>query len=516
MTDFKKYEVYFKNLLGNSNFGRLGKTFKTECKYYYYDMGTGKVLECEKNVYVILEHLEKGREFSEILNLGLDEDAIIAALEIIKNAAEDENILQAPEVTSLQGPMTLNLKQYVNHGLKQLTLELTQRCNLRCEYCIYQQENEKFRGFSEADDMTFETVKTAVDYLVQHGQEKEIFITFYGGEPLLRFDLIKQCIEYVKSLNLGKKVFYNMTSNLTLVTPEIAKYIASIPDFTVLCSIDGPEEIHDEFRKKIDGTGSFNQTIRGLKYLSEAFKERRYTHILINSVISPPYTDEKFNKMQKFFAECPYITNEMNISYSYVDTGEPITFERYKMRREQIEKEELEEWNPLLLWERKNNTFKNFQKLKDTFTWITHSTSLALIHQRTISDKPYNFYEFNGCCVPGSRRIYVTSDGKIKVCEQVGEAPYIGDLKDGIDLEAIKKIYVDDYLENSMPDCSNCWAVHFCGICYARCYGKDGINIAEKKYRCLNEREMVKNSLIDYHELLENNPEALKELDYLE
>ena len=79
MTDFKKYEVYFKNLLGNSNFGRLGKTFKTECKYYYYDMGTGKVLECEKNVYVILEHLEKGREFSEILNLGLDEDAIFTS-----------------------------------------------------------------------------------------------------------------------------------------------------------------------------------------------------------------------------------------------------------------------------------------------------------------------------------------------------------------------------------------------------------------------------------------------------
>ena len=93
----------------------------------------------------------------------------------------------------------------------------------------------------------------------------EFYITFYGGEPLLNFNLLKQCIEYVKSLNLSNTIMYSMTTNLTLMTKEIADYLAGVPNFTVVCSIDGNKELHDEHRKGPDGCGSFERAMEGLK-----------------------------------------------------------------------------------------------------------------------------------------------------------------------------------------------------------------------------------------------------------
>lgn len=72
--------------------------------------------------------------------------------------------------------------------------------------CIYQEENPKFRDFSQHGDMSFEIAKKVIDYSLDKMKD-EFYITFYGGEPLLNFKLIKQCIEYVKSLKF-KQYYY--------------------------------------------------------------------------------------------------------------------------------------------------------------------------------------------------------------------------------------------------------------------------------------------------------------------
>ncbi len=88
--------------------------------------------------------------------------------------------------------------------------------------------------------------------------KNEFYITFYGGEPLLNFSLIKQCVEYVKTLNCSNTIMYSLTTNLTLMTQEIAEYLASVPNFTVVCSIDGNQELHDEHRKGSDGKAALS------------------------------------------------------------------------------------------------------------------------------------------------------------------------------------------------------------------------------------------------------------------
>ena len=82
----------------------------------------------------------------------------------------------------------------------QITLELTEKCNMRCKYCIYQEGQGGYREFGN-HDMTFEVAKLAIDDLIEHSQdEKVIFVSFYGGEPLLKFDLLKQCIDYCETI----------------------------------------------------------------------------------------------------------------------------------------------------------------------------------------------------------------------------------------------------------------------------------------------------------------------------
>ena len=111
--------------------------------------------------------------------------------------------------------------------MNSITLELTERCNLRCKYCVYSETNNDYRTFG-IKDMTFETAQKAIDFLMEHSSEdKRVFIGLYGGEPLLRFPLVKQVIAYVQKRYSQRDVYYSMTSNMTLMTEEIHSFMSS-------------------------------------------------------------------------------------------------------------------------------------------------------------------------------------------------------------------------------------------------------------------------------------------------
>lgn len=108
-----------------------------------------------------------------------------------------------------------------------LVLQVTQKCNLRCSYCVYSGDY-KNRNHSQKE-MSWETAKEAVDYLYGHSMSSEdIYISFYGGEPLLMFRLIKEVVEYVKREYCQRTVHFNLTTNGTLFTPEIVQYLLKI------------------------------------------------------------------------------------------------------------------------------------------------------------------------------------------------------------------------------------------------------------------------------------------------
>lgn len=503
------YITYFKNNTNQPN--PLGKLFKTTSNSYMYDTGTSKVMMCSHVEYSILEKILNG-QIDEIMEIGsnYNEDEFVEALENVRQAIEQQDILKGGgtcKFVSLGHFEKLDKK--LEHGLEQITLELTEVCNLRCGYCIYNDTFEHKRNFG-TKEMSIEVAQKAIDYLNLHGNKNRgVAITFYGGEPLTNFKLLKQCVEYSKKTITDKEIFYSMTTNLTLMTPEIANYLASIKNYSVVCSIDGPKEIHDSYRKDINGNGSFTRAIKGLKYIVDAFKDRAKDAIILSMVFAPPYSIEKLDTIEAFFNELDWFPKDIQKMVTYPSTGSVKVQKTPDQSR--ITGKELVTWS-IQNYEKYlkgNATLKFFSKK-------VSEDSLLRVHNRRIKFKASNEYFFNACCVPASRKIYVTVDGNFEICEKMDGSPNIGNVFDGLDKNKIKDELINSYAEKSINECSKCWAANLCRVCYVSCYTDGKFDVKKKNKECEKSRQAALRNLIFYHKSVETNPEKLKYLNKIE
>ena len=157
MKTLNDYKMYFDKLQGEQYFGRFGKIFTSDEKFYFLDTGTGKIAEVNSNVFCVMKALLENNGFGGVLDLDMSDNNKISALQEIVDAVEKEHILSAPPLKTLVGEPVLNLERTYNGFMSNLTLEVTDRCNLRCKYCIYNPDNPSFRGFGKSD-MNFEKI----------------------------------------------------------------------------------------------------------------------------------------------------------------------------------------------------------------------------------------------------------------------------------------------------------------------------------------------------------------------
>ena len=166
-------------------------------------------------VYQISSGYEQSLYVSNLLVLwGLSEESTNKVEAFLRNTAQ-MNLLRMPPLETLCCDYHEDICQQIDHNLAQLILEVTQRCNFRCKYCIYNSSYEGNHDFSAAN-MSWDTAKQAIDYLFAHSAErKNIYLTFYGGEPLLQFDLIKQATLYAQNLATqeSRNLYFNLTTN---------------------------------------------------------------------------------------------------------------------------------------------------------------------------------------------------------------------------------------------------------------------------------------------------------------
>lgn len=188
---------FFHTLQTSENWFRFGVTFSTQEKYYFLDTGTGKIFRVNQQVYRVLECILKTNNFENLSYLGMTEEELLLALKEIEKAVKEEHILQAPPVTGMVYYKE-DIENSLDHAMQAVTLEITERCNLRCDYCIYNENDSDFRQFGSTD-ISPDTIKTALDFFFARCG-KEFNVGFYGGEPLIRFDLIKTAVEYAEKL----------------------------------------------------------------------------------------------------------------------------------------------------------------------------------------------------------------------------------------------------------------------------------------------------------------------------
>ncbi len=143
-----------------------------------------------------------------------------------------------------------------NTVIKALCLHIAHTCNLNCDYCFASQG--KYHG--ERALMSFEVGKKAIDFLVENsGVRVNLEVDFFGGEPLMNFDVVKQIVSYARSIEKEKKknFRFTLTTNGMLINDEVIDF-ANKECHNVVLSLDGRKEVHDNLRKTVGGKGSYD------------------------------------------------------------------------------------------------------------------------------------------------------------------------------------------------------------------------------------------------------------------
>jgi uncharacterized protein len=346
--------------------------------------------------------------------------------------------------------------------------------------------------------MEIETAFAAIDYLKKYSiDSNEVSIVFYGGEPLLNLPVIKNSIEYANKIFTDQKVSFSMTTNATQITPEISRYLFD-NNVSVKVSVDGPQDVHDRYRRNSKGKGSYQRTIRGLKNLHEAYGDVFTVKVSLNMVYAPPFSSDQIEKRVNLWNELDWLSYDILASMSYY----------IGPRLPNISHNEDKN---LLRWAFEDYVYnKQKNKLPHPLSIALMEKSLAVLSQRAIYKEATNKFALNGCCIPGLRRIFVTTSGHFRLCERIPiSAPVIGNVKKGIDLDVLYKVYIKDYGDMSLKICKNCWAINICDSCFVDGFDYKGMSYEKKAEECKNVRSSTEKQIYYFIKVLEIMPDLV-------
>lgn len=455
--------------MGNS--GPFVKLIRSPRGYYVYDVNRNSILKVSKGIY---DYLHDGNNKTE-LSIG-DKDYLEKIIE--------KGYLSTKRVEKIEHPYSWKLPHLLSANREQLILQVTQKCNLSCYYCPYADitENKLQRNHSNVS-MNFDIAKRAVDDFFAHSYESErITISFYGGEPLIAFSLIKEIVKYASELFVGKDLLFNITTNGTLITSEIADFLVA-HKIRVMFSIDGPKKIHDIDRKRIDGTGSFHDAYNGLKILLDKYDNASEEYISINTVITPR---NDIDDICEFYNDPIFNQKKVNIVASFAED-------------EQLDKKIV----TTSQFKEKIN-YKYFLYFLE-YLHIVEGLNNSPLTKNILSDLDEKYSDFkkpvttlpdvgapSGPCLPGKRRLFVDVYGNYFPCERVSEISdimKIGNVYEGIDIEKAKKIL--NISQMTAKQCRNCWAFLYCSICAKNIDEGGTFSINKKEKKCLGSQDRV-------------------------
>lgn len=178
---------------------------KTPLQDYIYDVNLNTFVPVPQDVFQYAEKRLKNK------NGTIEEKRKFDAM-------MEKGYFSSEHIKRINNPYSNYLPLLLSRNMSQILLQVTQGCNFRCEYCIYTASIDGIQRKHTNKRMDFQTAKHAVDYLWNHSIDSDVVtIGFYGGEPLLEFELIKQVILYTEKKFQGKIVHYAMTTNVSLL-----------------------------------------------------------------------------------------------------------------------------------------------------------------------------------------------------------------------------------------------------------------------------------------------------------
>ena len=446
----------------------------TKNQHYVYDLTSNSILKISEKLFNFLNNHDS-------------------------NLAEDKEFQKLQSKGFLLPPVSYETKHYLSESveellatnLRMLTLQVTQACNLRCSYCVYG-GNYSTRTHSN-ERMSREIAFKAIDFFVSHSGNTPILnLAFYGGEPLLEFSLIKDCVRYIQDKAPSKQILFNMTTNGTLFTEDVLEFCIEnhiSPTF----SLDGPELIHDANRKYPNGKGSFNDVIRAIQMVNSHPRKNEINYFL--SVVGNPTNN--YWEYSDFFTNHPLL-KDIPINFNVVSSvgiKEKPSFDR-KYYDEQEYCKSI--YMLCLLGKIPENQASKLAKFQ--FERI-----ISLHKKLKKSFKGGKVAQHSGPCEPGRNKLFVNVFGDFFPCEKVSEtspAMCIGNLSTGFDFD---KIRADMNLgQLTEQECKNCWAFRFCNNCMLFANGGDRLSRDALLTECPNIKLAIHKDLLEYCVLREH------------
>ena len=232
--------------------------FNYKKNHYIYDTGSASLHECDEKTAVYLKAVLAGEKPA------LSEDDVKQIRSDVETL-EGEGLLNAPE------PSAYPVK---SNEVKALCIHICHDCNLRCRYCFA----DEGAYHSSREFMSEKTAKQAIDFLIKNsGNRKVLEADFFGGEPLMCLDTIKNVVAYAREQGekYGKKFLFTTTTNGVLLNDDAADFFNREMENVVL-SLDGRPEVHDAIRKTVNGKGSFDVCFKNIKKFVQSRGDKSY------------------------------------------------------------------------------------------------------------------------------------------------------------------------------------------------------------------------------------------------
>ena len=353
-------------------------------------------------------------------------------------------------------PIAGTLKQKTAGVVKALCLHIAHTCNLNCAYCFASQG--KYHG--DRAVMSFEVGKQALDFLVAHsGTRRNLEVDFFGGEPLMNFQVVKDLVAYARSIEkeAGKNFRFTLTTNGLLIDDDVIDF-ANRECSNVVLSLDGRKEIHDRYRVDYAGNGSWEKIVPKFQKLVESRGGKNYYMRGTFTHANPDFLEDIKVMLDLGFRELsmePVVAAEGDAS-ALTEEDLPVVMEQYEKLAE------------LMMQKRKAG---------DPFTFYHYMIDLT--------GGPCIYKRISGCG-SGTEYMAVTPWGDLYPCHQfVGEEKFrLGDIWKGVENTAIQ----DDFMACNVyarEECRTCWARLYCsGGCAANAYHATGSVRGVYEYGC--------------------------------
>ena len=372
---------------------------------------------------------------------------------------------------------------------------------MRCKYCTYSDHypfTSKYENRKLKIDDAIKGIEIYMDILKKHNSvwtnaELQPTFTFYGGEPLLQFDIIKQIVNYIETKYSEYRTNYLMTTNALLINDEVAEFIKT-HNFHISISLDGYRENHNRNRIDINGNGTYEKIDKIIRrYLLDYNNWNLFMCYDYKTDFERLINPDKYGLGDDYFYDhIAKMTLVCDINTNYYEQFSKKDYESYVNKMKRIRNSFINKMS--------NGESLNFlEKLFFEYEFI-------LLEDRMKFAPSTSFYEVPlGNCIPGDK-LFLQTDGTLTLCEKVPDFDefILGDVNSGINIDTVKKL-IKKINEDLLVNCKKCEINRLCSICYAMVYKDEEGKFSVDKRICRNQKEILKKKLGVYVSLKKKN-----------